>query len=184
MARLYAELLSKGSDPTADFLESVDTAFSGEGRDHRSGSWPQPPESEELKGELTEEGDDPDSLINLLNNVSGHRDNWMFRRLVRRLGEDEIRMVWKIRRGMDPALALTVYDGSHTFEFLMEGLDKTRLSVYVDDDTEIDEKLWNSFCESLALMNVKVDDTILSITKSDGFTPGTGEAVRDLEGWE
>ena len=184
MARLYAELLSKGSDPTADFLESVDTAFSGEGRDHRSGSWPQPPESEELKGELTEEGDDPDSLINLLNNVSGHRDNWMFRRLVRRLGEDEIRMVWKIRRGMDPALALTVYDGSHTFEFLMEGLDKTRLSVYVDDDTEIDEKLWNSFCESLALMNVKVDDTILSITKSDGFTPGTGEAVRNLEEWE
>ncbi|MCK5250214.1 MAG: hypothetical protein KAJ98_09645 [Spirochaetaceae bacterium] len=181
MARLYAELLSKGTDPTADFLESVDTALSGDGRDHRSGNWTRPPDSDELKDEMNEEGDDPDSLINLLNNVSGHRDHWMFRRLVRHLGEGEIRMVWKIRRGMDPALALTIYDGSRTFEFLMEGLDNTQLSVFTDDNTEIDTKKWKSFRESLALMNVEVDDTILSIAESDGFTPGTGKAVRDLE---
>lgn len=181
LARLYSELLAKGADPSADFLEFVDNSFSG-GNDRRSGHWSAPPESGDLREELTEDEDGSDPLMNLLNSSSDKPVNWLFSRIIKNLGDVDIRILWKIRRGMDPALALTITDGSRTFEFLLEGLEKTRMSVYVDKDTVIEENEWYSFRRSLALMNVEVDDTILSIEESDGFTTGTAKAVRDLEG--
>ncbi len=186
MARLYAELLSKGSDPTAGFLESVDTLFSGDRGNQRSRDWPEPPDADELKSELTgdssEDPDESDTFIDLLNKVPGKTDYWMFKKLSGALGEGKIRMLWKIRRGMKPALALTIIDGPRTFEFLIEGLDQTKMAVFVDENTEINEKQWNKFRQSLALMNVEVDDTLLHIARSDGFTPGVDGAVHDLEG--
>lgn len=188
MARLYAELLSKGSDPTADFLESVDSVLSGD-RDQEKGGgrqkqrgWPQAPDHEELKNDLLDEVEDSDPIINLLNSLPGDRERWLFSSIIRNLGEDDVHLTWKIRNGINPALALTVRDGERTFEFLMEGLNDTRMSVFVDDEMKIDSKLWKSFCKNLALMKIKVDDTILSIDESDGFTAGTGKTVRDLEG--
>lgn len=186
MARLYAELLSKGSDPTADFLESVDSVLSGnhrrDGGQKQHRGWPHPPEKEELKNDLVGDIEDIDPIINLLNNIPGKRDSWLFSSFVRNLGKDDVHLTWKIRNGLNPALALTVRDGSRSFEFLMEGLDTTRMSVFVDDGVEIDRKQWNSFRKNLALMKIQVDDTILSIDESDGFTAGTGKTVRDLEG--
>ena len=85
-------------------------------------------------------------------------------------------MVWKFRRGISPALALTVHDGSRTLEFLLEGLDHTRLTVFSDRPEQYRrESTWRRFRQRLALMNIEVDDTILPIEESDGFTPGTGE---------
>ncbi len=184
VARLYAELLAKGSDPGAAFLESVDRMLSGGGGDERgSKKWPSTPGGEELQEELCGDTDDKsDRLLNLISNVPGKNDTWMFKRLIRRLGDEEVRMVWKIRRGLNPALALTVYDGKRTFEFLMEGLEQTHMSVYADDGTEIDEKRWEKFRETLALMNVDVDDTLLPISRSDGFTTGSDKVLQDLEG--
>ena len=187
ISRLYAELLAKGADPSAAFLESVDSMFSAGNGGHGSRNWQSPPQPEELTKELSEDSpehiDEDDSVLNLLNSVPGKKDGWMFKRLFRKLGDGELRMVWKIRRGMDPALALTVYDGSRTFEFLMEGLEKTHMAVYTGDKTEIDEKYWKTFRENLALMNIDVDDTLLPIDKSDGFTSGSDQVLQDLEGW-
>ncbi|RKX76580.1 MAG: hypothetical protein DRP49_03155 [Spirochaetes bacterium] len=189
VARLYAELLAKGSDPGAAFLESVDGMLSGGGDGQGSKRWPSSPDSEELQGELcgdsaedSETADKSDTLLTLISNVPGKNDTWMFKRLIRQLGEGELRMVWKIRHGINPALALTVYDGERTFEFLMEGLEKTQMAVYAGDGVDIDEKKWNIFRETLALMNVDVDDTLLPIGRSDGFTPGSDKAQQDLEG--
>ncbi len=189
MARLYAELLSKGADPTADFLESVEAALSGngkyrngEGRNKGRGNWQSPPGPEELADELAAESPDPEPLINLLNKIPAEGDRWFFRHLMRKLNEEDIQLTWKIRKGLNPALALTLKDGARTFEFLLEGLDKTRLSVFADEEVEIDQKQWDSFRKNLTLMNIEVDDTILSIGESDGFTPGTAEVVQDLEG--
>ncbi len=189
VARLYAELLAKGSDPGAAFLESVDGILSGGGGKQGSKRWHSPPGREDLKGELCGDSaedsgaaDKSDILLNLINNVPGKNDTWMFKRLVRQLEEGELRMVWKIRRGMDPALALTVYDGERTFEFLMEGLEQTHMAVYADDGAEIDENRWKKFCKTLALMNVDVDDTLLPISRSDGFTPGSDKVLQDMEG--
>ncbi|GEM_PF-678906 len=189
VARLYAELLAKGSDPGAAFLETVDRMLSDGGDGRGSKRWPSSPGSEELQGEFcgdsaedSEMVDKSDTLLTLISNVPGKNDTWMFKRLIRQLGEGKLRIVWKIRHGMNPALALTVYDGERTFEFLLEGLEQTRMAVYAGGEVDIDEKRWNVFRETLALMNVNVDDTLLPISRSDGFTPGSDKVLQDLEG--
>jgi len=189
MTRLYAEILAKGADPGAAFLESLDSLFSGGSGGRKSRSWQSLPDPAELREELcgdssgeNEVSDEKDTLLNLLNAVPGKKNNWMFKRLTRTFADSDYRMVWKIRRGMDPALALTVYDGERTFEFLLEGLEKPHMTVYVDDDTQIEEKKWNSFRQTLALMNFAVDDTLLPISSSDGFTAGSEKVLEDLEG--
>jgi len=189
MTRLYAEMLAKGVDPGAAFLESLDSMFSGGSGGHKSGSWKSLPDPEELREELcgdssekNEISDENDTLLDLINDVPGKKNPWMFRRLTRSFADRDYRMVWKIRRGMDPALALTVYDGKRTFEFLIEGLENPHLAVYVDENTDIDEKHWKSFRETLALMNFAVDDTLLPISSSDGFTAGSEKVLEDLEG--
>jgi len=183
IARMYAELLAKGTDPGALFLEHLDNLFSGHDKHHGSRHWPTLPQPEELQEELCGDSDEnSEKLLNLINNVPGKRDSWMFQKLVRKFKEGELKMVWKIRQGINPALALTVYDGNRTLEFLMEGLDHTRLTVYADEETVIDEKKWNSFRKNLALKNFVVDDTLLPISRSDGFTPGSDEVMQNLEG--
>ena len=190
MARLYAELLAKGTDPSASFLETLDSIFSRRKTRHNLKRWIHPPTGDELKNELTDNSSsatqrtaNSDILLNLLNSVPGKRENWLFRCLERELEEGNLRMVWKIRKGMKPALALSVYDGNRSFEFLMEGLEKMRLAVHTDEKTEIDEKLWESFRKRLSLINVEVGDTLLPISKSDGFTSGSDKVMQNLGGW-
>jgi len=187
MARLYAELLSKGADPSAGFLESIERIFSGDAGGRGAGKWPTPPEPDKLKAELTEEKPentgDKDLLINLLNSVQGKKDKWMFRKIAGKLGDGEVSLMWKIRSGLNPALALTVHDGSRIFEFLMEGLENTRMAVYTGNKAEVSEKEWDSFRRRLALLKIDVDDTILPLDRSDGFSPGSEEVLQDLEGW-
>jgi len=189
VTRLYAEMLAKGIDPGAAFLESLDSLLSGGGRNSRSRQFLPDPEElrEELCGDTSGENeisDENDNLLNLLNDIPGKKDTWLFKRLNGAVADADFRMVWKIRRGMDPALALTVYDGERTFEFLIEGLEKPHMAVYVDENTEINEKKWVSFRKTLALMNFTVDDTLLSISSSDGFTAGSEKMLEDLEDLE
>jgi hypothetical protein len=56
-----------------------------------------------------------------------------------------------------------------------------RMAVYSDDETQIPIKIWKTFRERLALMNIHVDDTISPMNESDGFTPGAGDVIRNLE---
>jgi hypothetical protein len=107
----------------------------------------------------------------------------MFRRLSRRLGDDDMHMTWKVRDKPVPALALTIRDGNRTFEFLLEGRKPTQMTVYAGHGTHVDDSAWAAFRHRLALMNVEVDDTISAISESDGFTAGAGETIRDLEGF-
>jgi hypothetical protein len=187
VARTYAELLAKGSDPTADFLESLDLLFSRDDSDdspkgRKEGrEWRRVPSPEEIADEISDNHENDVPLLNLINNVPGKTGHWMFARNSRRLGGRNMEMVWKFRRGISPALALTVFDGRRTLEFLLEGLEHTRMAVFSDRPEQFDAKVWRTFRERLALMNIEVDDTILPIDFSDGFTPGTGETVRDLE---
>ena len=188
MARLYAEMLAKGTDPGAAFLETLDRMFSQSPLSGSMRRWVSTPDHKELQEELcdtdagsSETSDSDSTLLNLLGSVSGKNHTWMFKKLLRRLGDGELRMTWKIRSGMNPALALTVYDGDRTFEFLMEGLENTQMSVYSDDADAINEEQWITFRKRLALMNVDVGDTILPISTSDGFTPGSGQVLQNLE---
>jgi len=171
MARLYAELLAKGADPNAEFLEMLNRSFS-EGGNKRQGRWSTPPGGSQLSDEFRNSDIDNDPLLNLLAYDCRGNDGWSFIRLKKILGNREIRMMWKIRKGIDPALALTIQDGKRIFEFLMEGLEKTRMTVFSDSREEINLETWNSFRESLALLNIEVDDDILAPRDSDGFTPG------------
>ncbi len=180
MARLYAELLAKGTDPNANFLEMIDQAFS-EGGNRRQGRWSAPPESSQLSAEFCSADIDIDPLLNLLAYDSREKDGWNFVRLKKNFGDCEIRMMWKIRKGIDPAIALTIQDGKRNFEFLMEGLEKTRMAVFSDSRAEIDIGIWNSFCESLASLGIKVDDAILELHNSDGFTPENPALAGSLE---
>jgi len=170
MARLYAELLAKGADPKADFLEMIDRSFS-EGGKRRQGKWLVPLKGQQLSEEFRNSDIGLDPLFNLLAYDSRGNAGWKFVRLKKMLGDREIRMMWKIRGGIDPALALTIQDGERNFEFLMEGLEKTRMSVFSDSEAGIDSKIWNSFRKTLASLGIEVDDTVLELSKSDGFTP-------------
>jgi len=170
MARLYAELLAKGADPNAGFLEMVNQAFSKGGNGWR-GRWPTPPKGRELSDEFRNADIDNDPLLDLLAYDSRGNNGWRFIRLKKILGDREIRMMWKIRKGLDPALALAIHDGKRNFEFLMEGLERTRMAVFSDSGTEINFRIWNSFRESLATLGIEVDNAILTLRDSDGFTP-------------
>lgn len=187
MARLYAEIVSKGADPGADFLEAVSDTLEGRGgrRNGHGGEsrreWPQPPSPKELSSEVVKEEGGGEPLLDLLSNVDGHDGRWTFRRMERRLDGREMDLTWKIRRGKDPALALTIKDGKRLFEFLLSGKDKPRMACYVGDDVEIDETVWDRFKERLALLNFIVSDTLQPIEESDGFTEGAAEVARDLE---
>jgi len=180
MARLYAELLAKGADPKADFLEMVSKSFS-EGGKRRKGRWPTPPGSSQISDEFRNTDIDIDHLLSLLACGSRGDGGWFFVRLKKILGDSEIRMMWKIRKGINPALALTIQDGKRNFEFLMEGLEKTRMAVFSDSETEIDTKIWHSFRETLASWGIEVDDTILTLHDSDGFTPDNLPPAGSLE---
>jgi len=187
VSRTYAELLAKGADPTAGFLESLDLLFSDHEGDTRQGGqqkhkdWLDMLNPELLAKQMMDDAGEEVPLWQLLNPRPGKTGQWVFARNSRQLGGENVRMVWKIRRGINPALALTVYDGDRTLEFLLEGLDRTRLSVHSDSIEKVDKTIWRKFRERLALMNIDVDATISSIDESDGFTPGIGELIHDLE---
>lgn len=178
MARLYSELVSKGADPTAGFLEELEAVLSShDSRDggkhkHRQSRSFEPPAREERVNE---------PLLDLLGAVDGRDGRWVFAKSREALGDREFDLTWKIRDGRVPALALTVRDGERVFEFLLEGLDDVRLAVYSDDDDQVPVEIWRTFRERLALMNIRVDDTISPMNESDGFTPGAGEVIRTLE---
>lgn len=180
IARLYAELLAKGADPNAGFLEMINKAFS-EGGNRRQGRWFTPPKSKQLSTEFRSTDIDIDPLLNLLAYDSRGNNGWRFIRLKKIFGDREIRMMWKIRKGIDPALALTIQDGKRNFEFLVEGLEETRMTVFSDSRAEIDPRIWNSFRKSLASLGIKVDDAILMLRDSDGFTPENFALADSLE---
>jgi len=180
MARLYAELLAKGADPNAKFLEMLNRSFS-EGGNKRQGRWSTPPEGSQLSDELRNSDIDDDPLLNLLTYDSRKNGGWSFVRLKKFLGDREIRMMWKIRRGIDPALALTIQDGKRIFEFLMEGFNKIRMTVFSDSREEIKLGTWYSFRETLASLDIEVDDSILALSESDGFTPENFTLAGSLE---
>jgi len=178
MARLYSELISKGADPTADFLEALEAVLSdsdsrggGKHKRRQSGFY-EPPAPEERSNE---------PLLDLLGAVDGRDGRWVFAKSRKALGDREVDLTWKIRDGRVPALALTVRDGERVLEFLLEGLDEIRMAVYSDDETQIPIEIWKTFRERLALMNIHVDDTISPMNESDGFTPGAGDVIRHLE---
>jgi hypothetical protein len=190
MARLFAELFSKGADSGADFLEAVGGILDGGGDRRGRGSgggggpmreWRHPPGAGELSSEAAEEGSDENPLLALMSEAGGRSGDWAFRRMRRRLGGRDMDLVWKIRGGSNPAVALTVRDGERVFEFLMEGSEFPSISCFTDGKTAVDEKAWNNFRDRLALLNFTVSDTLLTIGESDGFTSGALEAARNLE---
>jgi len=187
-ARLYAELLSKGADPAAGFLEALDALLFEDPRRDRRGRggggyrWPNPPSGEELAEALSKDDGEPDAVWDLLSRVPGRDGRWMFRRTTIRIGSDEAGVVWKIRDGAVPAVALTVHDAGRTLEFLLEGRSPVRMSVYADPVNAVGTDAWTEFRETLSLLNISVSDTISSISESDGFTADAGKTIRDLEG--
>ena len=180
LVRLYAELLTRGAEPGADFLETVHARLFGPFEDSKKSqppSWIGVPSGDTLAEEFApEEGDDP--LLELIGSVEGASGSWRFKRLRRRMGGRETDLILKIRRGSPPALALTVHDGERTFEFLLEGRGEMRLMVFSDDPDSVNVEEWGKFRNHLASMSVHVDDAILSIEQSDGFTAGDGGARR------
>ncbi|PIE04458.1 MAG: hypothetical protein CSA76_04185 [Spirochaetales bacterium] len=193
LARLYADLVSRGAEPSADFLEAVDElfhgsreggqeggreggGFGGENKNRHSG-WKEPPSASQCQQDFSEDKDEQAPLIHLINQTDAKGDTWQFRRSRRRLGEDTVDLTWKIRQGSPPAMALTVQDGARRLEFLLEGLQPVNLTVYASENTEIPSELWNNFCERISLKNIQVNGTIQSMELSDGFSSDSGEAV-------
>ena len=78
-------------------------------------------------------------------------------------------------------MALTVQDGERIFEFLVEGIEKPRLTVCTNDRVVVDADSWQSFGQTLALMNILLSDTILPISESDGFNRIADETNYVLE---
>lgn len=174
LARLQADLISRGADPSADFLEALEELLSASGRrkDSREGGSHQQrnlPDPDKLREML--ENQKEDLLLKLINSEGGKPESWKFTRTTLK-NDDSINLSWKIRRGHRPAMSLTVHDGSRTFEFLLEGLNPGRMAVFSDNYDEIDSITWKTFRERLSLMNISVDDTLSSMDVSDGFTPG------------
>ena len=172
LARLQADLVSRGADPSADFLEAVEELLSGdEGDNGRTGGgrkrWPGIPAPPELSSDLQDETTEP--LLQLLNGSPGKGRNWTYHRFERVVGDRRYLMTMKIRHGREPLLALTVRDAGRTMEFILNGLNPVRMSVFSDSETEPDAAKWTLFRQRLSLMKIHVDDTISSMEASDGF---------------
>lgn len=175
MARLQADLVSRGADPSADFLEGLDELLSGSrdrGGDNPGSSrkWPEPPSPEEIREAL--EDDEQDPLVEMLNRVPGKSDSWTFHQISAETENSDIRFALKIRHGHRPALALTVHDGSVIREFLLDGLSPVHMVMHAGEGALPDDETWKSFRERLSLMNISVDDTISPMEASDGFSSG------------
>ncbi len=183
LARLQVDLLSRGSDPSADFLEALEDLLdrsdrqkhgNGGGRGNR-----QPPGPEELKQMAA--GEENESLLNLINKAPGRSEDWIYHRTSTGNDENGPQLTWKIRRGHIPALALTVRDRGRAFEFLLEGINPGKMDVHYEGPeskeiaSEISPEMWDAFRETLSLMNISVNDTLLPMDLSDGFTPGEWE---------
>ena len=187
LARLYADLISRGADPSADFLEALERLLSGrrggQPDDKHSGGrrphWNAAPEPDLLSKECREDGTDVDPLLKLLNGSPSRADSWAYHRNSPYLDGYPVDLTWKIRGGHTPALALTVRDGERVMEFLLEGRSPVHMAVYADEGCGITPESWKLFRDRLSLMNVDVDDTILSMEESDGFTSGS-EGYRQI----
>ncbi len=226
MARLYVDLVSRGAEPSADFIEAVDGLlhgnedgeensgnkqgpYSGDNADESSQNTPKDPDSahsesnsenkanhknqakktrsfiklksspssDECKSGFIQDTQEQPPLINILNNSPAKGQNWLFRKSRILLDGREVNITWKIKKGISPALAFTVIDGSRRMEFMLEGLNPVNLSVYSDEKTEISPEKWHEFCERISLKNIRVNDTIKKIEFSNGFSSGLGEAV-------
>ena len=189
LSRLYAELLSRGADPTADFLEALESLlFGGRGRpwsskdreERRRRDWNKVPERNKMAQEWNGENDS-DPLLKLLSGVEGPSGQWIFKRLHRFYKGRDTDLILKFRRGPNPALALTVHDGERTLEFLLEGLKEVSLSVFSDNPDSIGDEEWLIFRKRLAVLNVNVNDGISPLSESDGFTVGAVDTVREME---
>ena len=193
LARLYAELRSRGADPSADFLEYLDAVLSPhsgsnpDNPENRSSQrqWFKPPDAEQLADELSDEAqnapDGDDALLSLFNGAVSRDGTWVLRRFNRILDNRTLYCVIKFRKGIRPAMALTVQDGERIFEFLVEGIEKPRLTVCTNDRVVVDADSWQSFGQTLALMNILLSDTILPISESDGFNRIADETNYVLE---
>ena len=191
LARLYAELRSKGADPSADFLEYLDAVLSPQGDRKNPGNhsspqreWHKPPDAGQLADELGEKDtitENEDAVLQLFSGAEGHDGTWVVRRFSRTLDRQTVSVVVKFRQGSAPAMALTIQDGERLFEFLIEGLDPPGLKVYTSENVEIDPDNWKSFHDRLALMKILLSDTILAYTESDGFSRAADETSYILE---
>ena len=175
MTRLYAELLAKGMDPTADLLEFVEDFFS-----ERSGRYARKPSLDwnsnaaSLKEHLTSK--DPPvnkgDIIDLINLKQGKNAPWYFQDSIIRIAGREYRTVWKIRHGLQPALALGVHDEDCSLEFLIEGIKPAHLEVFATEGHRISQQAWENFRQKIGkLEDIHVGPEIRPILESDGFTP-------------
>ncbi len=172
LARLQADLVARGADPSADFLEALEELLGGEDEDNDSGRspgrrWPEVPDPDELKDELQNE--EQEDLLRLINSSPSRGESWWYQRFSRDLDGRKLSMTWKIRKGGKPGMALTVKDSGRTFEFSLVGRNPVRMTVFSDSGEKIGAEKWTSFRKSLSLKNIHVDDTIFPIEASDGF---------------
>lgn len=181
-ARLYAELLTRGADPTADFLEALYSCLFGSPGDSKSKprSWNGLPSADTLAEEFGRE-EDADPLLELLGSVHGSSGSWHFKRLRRGINGRAADLILKFRRGSPAAMALTVHQGGRTFEFLLKGSRPIHLQVFCDHPDSVSEQDWKEFRDSPVLRAVHVDNVILPIEQSDGFTIGALKAAREME---
>lgn len=187
MARLYAELLNRGINPSAAFLEHFealvsgrDSSGSGDSGQHARQQWEEVPDPEALSEDIgTDKDQDP--LLDLFSQVPDRRGHWTIRRFRRYLGKTPLDMVVKYRHFGKPALALTIHDSGRVLEFLMEDIDPIRLNVYADEHTKISQELWQEFQHRISRQNVSVSSKIHATMHSDGFTAGMDHTLRELE---
>ena len=185
-ARLYAELLTRGADPTADFLEALYRRLFGSFGDltgdskSKPRSWDGLPSADTLAEEFGRR-EDADPLLELLGNIQGNSGSWRFKRLRRRINGRTAELILKFRRGSPPAMALTVHQGGRTFEFLLKGSRPMQLRVFSDHPDSVNQQDWKEFRDSPALTAVDVHDVILPIEQSDGFTIGALQAAEEME---
>ena len=181
IARLQALLYARGAEPSADFLEYLDSVLSprdgrGDFRDGRGKrNWASPPDPESLRDEmrnLDDSGTDSGGLFSLMNQASRKDRDWLFHSSCHLMDDEELNLVWKIRRGVDGGLALAVQDGDRRMEFLLDGRNPVRMAVYAGQNSGVTPGKWNEFRDRLSLMNIAVDDTLQPMEASDGFAPG------------
>lgn len=184
IARIYAELLNRGVDPSAAFLEHFESLLFGRqsGNPNRQAPrhWPDPPNGSELKEDVDSEKNQ-DTLSEIFSRVADRNGHWSIRCFRRQLGNSVLDMVVKYRHYGKPALALTIHDSGRIFDFLMEDLEPIRLSVFIDDMSKIENSQWEDFRHRLSMIKVSINDKLQPLEESDGFTAGAMEVLAELE---
>jgi len=176
LSRLYAELLSKGLDPSADFLEHVysllENGNRGTSGKHLSADIQDFFQPENLKYIFQEKGQSEENpILLLLSAVNGKNGRWIFKRENIKIKERTFSLVWKIRADSpEKDLSLTISDNGRIFEFILSGTGKIKMNVYISDNIYIEEDSWKAFRERMYLINVDVSDKLSPLNEGNGFS--------------